>query len=64
MFTRSITEDITNVKVMSELTWALWDGGQYSKILTDQLLYGLLPDLLLLTAIQKKRWPKYSNKDN
>ena len=28
-------EDITNVKVMSELTWALWEGGQYSKILTD-----------------------------
>ena len=55
MFTRSTTEEITNVKVMSELTWALRDGGQYSKILTDQLLYGLLPDILILTAIHKKR---------
>ena len=35
MFTRSLTEDITNVKVMSELTWALCDRGQYSKLLTD-----------------------------
>ena len=63
MFTRSITEDNTNLKVISELTWTLWDGGQYSKILTDQLLYNLLPDLLISTAIHKKRWPKYSNKD-
>ena len=64
MFARSITEDITSVKVMSELTWALWNGGQYSKILTDELLYGLLPDLIILTTIHKKRWPEYSNKDN
>ena len=28
-------KDITNAKVMSELTWALRDGGQYSKILTE-----------------------------
>ena len=35
MFTRSITEDINNAKVMFEPTWELWDGDQYSKILTD-----------------------------
>ena len=34
MFTRSIAEGITSVKVMPELTWVLSDGGQYSKILT------------------------------
>ena len=30
----------------------------------DQLFYGLLPNLLILTTIHKKRWQKYSNKDN
>ena len=29
----------------------------------NRLLYNLLPDLLILTAIHKKRWPKYSSKD-
>ena len=43
MFTRSITVDITNVKLMSE------------KILNHYLLYDLLPDLLILTAIQTER---------
>ena len=52
MFTRSITEDITNVKVMPEFTWALWDGGQYFKILIDYYI-DLLPDILILTAIMK-----------
>ena len=52
MFTRSITEDITSVKVMPEFTWALWDGGQYFKILTDYYI-DLLPDILILTAIMK-----------
>ena len=32
---RPITEDITNVTVMPGFTWALCNGGQYSKILTD-----------------------------
>ena len=63
MFIRSITEDITKVKVISELTWGSWDGGQYLKILTDYLHYGLLPNLLILTTINKKRWPKDSNED-
>ena len=31
-------EDIINVKIMAELTWALWDGGQYSKILTENYM--------------------------
>ena len=30
----------------------------------NRLLHGLLPDLLILTAIYKRRWPEYSNKDN
>ena len=33
-------EDITNVKVISKLTWTLWVFND-----TDQLLHGLLPDL-------------------
>ena len=40
---RSITEDISNVTVMSELTWTLCDGGQYSKTLTDYyMIYYLI----------------------
>ena len=29
-----------------------------------QLLYGLLPDLFILTPVHQKRLPKFSNKDS
>ena len=47
-----VNEVINNVKVMPELTSALWDGGQYSKILTDYHMvyyptYLYLPQFML-----------------